>query len=168
MSLSKTLSSSISNMLSRGAVTLTNAAGKLQTLQVSLLANESKDAVEHLEPYGYTSHPLPGAEVLAAFIDGDRSHGVIIAASDRRYRVQALLPGEVAIYTHEGDSIILKNGHVIQMTTQTLTINATTKVEMTTPLLQITGGDVKADTISLKGHKHNGGSIGSGQTDVPA
>jgi hypothetical protein len=54
------------------------------------------------------------------------------------------------------------------MTTQTLTINATTKVEMTTPLLQITGGDVKADTISLKGHKHNGGSIGSGQTDVPA
>jgi len=45
----------ISNMLSRGQVTKSNAASKMQTLQVSLLAGEAKDLLEHFEPYGHTS-----------------------------------------------------------------------------------------------------------------
>jgi phage gp45-like len=63
--------------------------------------------------------------------------------------------------------IVLKRGRIVEITTQTLKINASTKVEVNSPLLQVNGGDVKADTISLKTHKHGGVSTGSGQTGVP-
>lgn len=163
----QSLARRVTNLLSRGAVGLANAANKMQTLQISLLDDEAKTDVEHFEPYGFTSCPKAGAEVLAAFLDGDRSHGVVIVAADRRYRIQNLQAGEVAIYTDEGDSIVLKRGRLVEVTTHTLKINASTKVEMITPLLQVTGGDVKADSISLKTHKHGEVQSGSSQTGVP-
>lgn len=161
------LAAFVGGILSRGAVTLANAANKIQTLQIALQDDESKNDVEHFEPYGYTSHPLPNAEVLVGFIGGDRSHGVVMCAADRRFRIKSLQPGEVAIYTDEGDKIVLKRGHNIEVDTHTLTINASTAVNINTPLLQVTGGDIKADTISLKHHKHTGVQSGSSQTGEP-
>ena len=148
-------------MLSRGAVTLANAAGKLQTLQVSLLADENKDVVEHFEPYGFTSCPKAGAEVLAAFLDGDRSHGVVVVAADRRYRIKALQAGEVAIYDDLGHKIKLtRTGIVIDGATHNISI-------INCPQVTVAGGDVVADGISLKTHKHGGVQSGSAQTGVP-
>ena len=98
----------LSNMMARGTVTLVNAATKLQSLQLRLLAGETKDQVEYLEPYGLTSNPNPGAECLALFLDGDRSHGVVICVADRRYRLKNLATGEVALYDDQGQSIILQ------------------------------------------------------------
>lgn len=146
----------ISNLLARGAVTLVNAAGKLQTLQVSLLSEEAKDTVEHLEPYGFTSNPLVGAEVLAAFVDGDRSHGVVIVAADRRYRVQNLQPGDVAIYDNRGNSIKLTATGIVITGNVTITGNITT-----TGTLQNNSKDISST------HKHSGVTTGAGQTGVP-
>lgn len=143
----------VSNLLARGAVTLADAANKIQVLQVALLAGEAKDQMEHLEPYGFTSHPLPGAEVLAAFIEGDRSHGVVVVASDRRYRVQNLAPGDIAIYDNKG--------HIIKLTAAGIQITANGHP------VTVTGGDVIADGISLKTHKHSGVQSGSSQTGNP-
>ncbi len=139
----------ISNILARGSVTLVNASGKLQTLQISLLSDESKDSVEHFEPYGFTSNPRTGAEVLAAFIEGDRSHGIVLMAVDRRYRLQNLVPGEVAIYDDHGSYIKLtQSGIVINGGAHSITINNAATVT-------VIGGDVFADSISLKNHHHN-------------
>ena len=152
----------ITNMLSRGAVTMADAAGKMQTLQVSLLADESKDAVEHFEPFGFTSCPKSGAEVLAAFIDGDRSHGVVIAVADRRYRVKSLKAGEVAIYDATG-AIIKLTETGIQIDGGGHDINITNAAQVI-----VTDGDVIADGISLKTHVHGGVQSGSSQTGAPA
>jgi phage baseplate assembly protein V len=156
----------IGNLLSRGVVATSNAAGKMQTLQAKLLADEVKDGLEHFEPYGYTSRPKPGAELLAAFLDGDRSNGVILVASDRRYRIAALEEGEVAIYTDEGDSIILKRGRLIEVTTETFRVNAGTAIELiaptitgeassgvtlTTPLVSASGSVTAAVDVSDQG-----------------
>jgi phage baseplate assembly protein V len=151
----------IANMLSRGVVTLANAAGKLQTLQIALLDDEAKDSVEHFEPFGFTSNPHPGAEVLAAFIEGDRSHGIVIVAADRRYRVQNLQPGEVAIYDDHGAVIKLtQTGIVINGGGHPINISGAATVN-------VTGGDVVADGISLKTHRHGGVQAGAAQTGVP-
>lgn len=151
----------VSNMLARGSVTLSYAAGKLQTLQISLLSDEAKDTVEHFEPYGFTSNPKPGAEVLAAFLEGDRSHGIVIMAADRRYRIQNLLPGEVAIYDDHGSFIkFTQSGIAISGGSHPITINNTTTVT-------VTGGDIVADGISLKNHKHSGVTTGAAQTGAP-
>lgn len=97
----------LSNMIARGTVTLVNAATKMQSLQLRLLALETKADVEHFEPYGLTSNPNPGAECLALFLDGDRSHGVVVCVADRRYRVQGLATGEVILHDDQGQSVYL-------------------------------------------------------------
>lgn len=156
-----TLSRRIANMLARGVLTLAESAGKMQTMQVSLLADEGKTAVEHFEPYGWTSRPQPGAEVLVAFVEGDRSHGIVLCAADRRYRVTALQPGEVAIHDDQGAAVVLgRNGIVINGGTRDIHITGA-------PQVIVTGGDVIADGISLKNHKHGGVQAGSAETGVP-
>ncbi|SET27147.1 phage baseplate assembly protein V [Pseudomonas sp. NFR09] len=163
---------SLMNLLVRGTVVLGNAAKKMQALQMRLLAGEVKDGLEHFEPYGLTSHPLPGAEGIAAFLGGDRSHGVVLVVSDRRYRIQAMEPGEVAIYTDEGDKIHLKRGRIIDIETQTLNIKAGVAVNIDTPMITQTGkivsdGDQIAGGVSQIEHPHSGVMPGTGQSGPP-
>lgn len=162
----------LNRMLVRGTVVLVDSAKKLQGLQMRLTAGEVKDGLEHFEPYGFTSNPLAGAEGIAAFIGGDRSHGVLLVVADRRYRIQELKPGEVAIYTDEGDKVHFKRGRIIDIETETLNIKAGTAVNIDTPLLTQTGrivsqGDQVAGGISQIQHLHGGTQPGNGQTGVP-
>lgn len=138
----------LGNMLARGAVSVVNAASKMQTLQVKLMADEVKDGVEHFEPYGFTSHPKAGAEAVGMFFDGDRSHGVVIVVADRRYRLVSLQPGEVALHDDQGQKIhltrsgIVIDGAGLPITVQNVgvaTIKAATKVRMETAVLECTG-----------------------------
>ncbi len=154
-------------MIGRAVIRLIDDVSKIQGLQVTLLAEETRDLVERFQEYGFTSHPIPGAEAVMVSVGGNRDHGIVIAVDDRRYRLAALQQGEVALYTDEGDKIIMKRGRLIEVTTQTLKVAATTKVEMITPLLQVTGGDVKADTVGLKTHVHGGVQSGAGNTGQP-
>lgn len=156
-------------MLARGTVVLANAGKKMQSLQIRLTAGELKDGVEHFEPYGFTSNPHPGAEVLTAFLGGDRSHAVVLVASDRRYRISEVAPGEVVINTDEGDKIHFKRGRVIDIETQTLNIKAGTAVNFDTPLITQSGkivsqGDQVAGGVSQINHPHNGVMPGNGQS----
>lgn len=161
----------ISNMLSRGSVAAANAAGKMQALQVRLLAGEVKDIMEHFEPFGFTSKPLPGAEAITAFFDGDRSHGVVLVVADRRYRLRTLDDGEVALHDAYGNRAHFKKDG-------TLDLVATTKVAITSPLVTVSGNLQVAGTItgtvdvigggkSLKTHTHSGVQAGASNTGQP-
>ncbi|MCG8292242.1 phage baseplate assembly protein V [Pseudomonas entomophila] len=160
------------NFLARGVVALVDAGRKLQGLQMRLTADEVKDGMEHFEPYGFTSNPLPGAEALAAFLGGDRSHGVVVCVADRRFRLQALKSGEVAIYTDEGDRLHFKRGRVIEIETLTLKVKADTAVEFDTPVIRTTGqivsqGDQIAAGVSQVNHPHTGVTVGNQQSGKP-
>ncbi|MEE4695570.1 phage baseplate assembly protein V [Pseudomonas alliivorans] len=155
----------LNRMLVRGTVVLARASSKMQALQMRLTAGEVRGDMEHFEPYGFTSNPLAGAEGIAAFIGGDRSHGLLLVVADRRYRLQGLESGEVAIYTDEGDKLHFKRGKVIDIETNTLNIKAATAVNFDTPQITQTGkiisqGDQIADGISQITHLH--GSVRSG------
>jgi phage baseplate assembly protein V len=158
----------------RARLTATNTAPGVALLQADGLSGEQVQAAELAQHYGLTSVPPVGSQCVVLPLGGKSAHSVIIATENSSYRVKALASGEVAIYTAEGDSIVLKNGHLIEVTTQTLKINATTKVEINSPSVvvndgdvQVNGGDVLADTISLKTHKHGGVTAGGAQTGVP-
>lgn len=167
----------LGNLLARGVVSAVNAAAKMQTVQVKLLAGEIKDRVEHVEPYGYTAHPLPGAEAVAAFFDGDRSHGVVIVVADRRYRLVGLAPGEVALYDDQGQKVHLtRAGIVVDGAGKPITLTNTTKVRMEAPLLEVTGevkdrcdssGKTMAEMRDIyNSHTHPGDS--GGTTGTPS
>lgn len=166
------LAQRIQLMLGRAVVQLVNDAAKLQGLQITLLADEVRGDVERFQQYGMTSHPHPGAEAIAASVAGNRDHVVVLAVDDRRYRLMGLERGEVALYTDEGDTIVLKRGGVVEVT-------AGTKVRLVTPLVECSGDvtvagtltaavDVLGGGVSLKGHRHGGVQPGSSQTGVPA
>ncbi|CNJ55020.1 phage baseplate assembly protein V [Yersinia rohdei] len=133
----------LSNMVVRAVVRHLNSSSKNQMLQIQMISDELKDNIEHLEPYGFTSAAHIGAEAFAAFPDGDRSHGVVLVVADRRYRIKGLKSGEVAIYSDEGDSIILKRGNTIEVNTKQYIVNAEEKVVFNTPLVEA-AGEIKA------------------------
>ncbi|EPO8467101.1 phage baseplate assembly protein V [Yersinia enterocolitica] len=129
----------LSNMLVRAVVRRLDSSSKNQMLQIQMIADELKDNIEHLEPYGFTSAAHTGAEAFAAFPDGDRSHGVVLVVADRRYRIKGLKSGEVAIYSDEGDSIILKRGNQIELNTKQFIVNAEEKAVFNKPLIEASG-----------------------------
>lgn len=162
----------LKSMVVRGSVVLANAANKMQSLQMRLTADEVKDDLEHFEPYGFTSTPHAEAEGIVAFVGGDRSHGIVLVVADRRYRIKEMKPGEVAIYTDEGDKVHFKRGRVIEIETVTLKVKATEGVDFDTPIIRATGriesaGDQVAGGISQIEHVHSEVQRGDGQSGMP-
>lgn len=174
-------------MIGRAVLAAAADDGKgIQLVQVKLLDGEVADGVERMQNYGYTSVPLAGAEGVMACVSGDRNHGIVVVMDDRRYRLKNLQPGEVALYTDEGDTIVMKRGRKIEVTAgaeitataPVVKVEASTKVTLTTPLVEMTQdlsvggsisvvGDVVADGISLTAHAHGGVTPGGGNTGVP-
>ena len=132
----------LENLLARGTLGALNRARKMQRIQAKLLGGEQKQSLEWFENYGFTSAPLSGAELLAAFIDGDRSHGIVVAVADRRYRI-ALEDGEVAIYDDLEHKVHLtRDGIVIDGKTDDVKVITTGKVRVEAASLECTG-DIK-------------------------
>jgi len=97
----------IANMVARAVVKLVADGGKLQSLQVMVGADETREACERFQEYGFTSVPLPGAEAVVVFVGGRRDHALVAAVDDRRYRPTGLADGEVAVYHKDGARIQL-------------------------------------------------------------
>ncbi len=165
-------------MLARGVVRAIDDANGLQRMQIECLRGELLDSVERFQDYGFTSVPLEGAEMLAGFLNGNRDHGIIVRVDDRRYRLNGLAGGEVAIYTDEGDKVHFKRGRIIDVSTDTLNISADTAVNITSPIVDCSAilqgvtvkgtDDVLAGSgeISGKSHVHVENDNG-GPTEAP-
>lgn len=160
------LARGLGNLLGRGTVVLANAATKMQTLQIRLLAGEVKDGVEHFEAYGLTARPKAGAEHITLFMGGDRSHGVTIMVADRRYRPTGLAEGEVMLYDDLGHKVHLtRSGIVIDGGGHDITIQNAPNVNVGGDIHAT--GDVTANGISLKNHVHGGVQSGGSTTGAP-
>ena len=151
-------------LFSQGVATLVGA----DKVQARVLDNEVLDNLARIEPYGFSYRPKPGAQVYLAFPAGDRSYGVALVVGDKRYQME-LLEGEVAIHDDElNHSIKLgRDGIVIEGGSHDITINNAPKVIVNDGTVEVTGGDVIADGISLKEHVHGNVQSGSSQTGQP-
>lgn len=147
---------------SRAVILLTDDAPKTPTAQVRILADEVRDGVEHFQHYGFTSRPLPKCEAIVLALGGDRSHAVIIASGDRRYRLQGLEEGEVALYTDEGDKIVMKRGNTIEIHTDELHVHGKLIVHGQAEATEFTAG-----SISLTSHAHSATQPGGGFSGGP-
>lgn len=146
-------------MVARAVVNLVYDGLKLQEVQLGVMKNETREGVERFQEYGFTSHPLAGAEAVVLFVGGNRDHGLVIAVDDRRYRLKPLEAGEVAIYTDEGDYIKLGRGG-------TITMVAATKVRIESPLVEVTG-DLKDNCDSQPNNVRQMREIYNAHTNPP-
>lgn len=166
-------------MVGRAVLRAVNDGAKLQEVQAELLAGELRN-VERFQDYGVTSVPFAGAEAITVSVGGDRSHTVALRVDDRRHRLKGLQPGEVALYTDEGDMIKLARGRVVEVTAgaavnvtaPAVTLDAAT-VTVTGNLVvggsaavtgAVTGATVASASIDLDTHTHGGVQTGGGNT----
>lgn len=142
----------------RGKINTVNTAGGVQTAQLAGLATETLPGVELFQHYGFTSAPPAGTAAVVIPIGGKTSHSIIVATEHSAYRLQGLENGEVAIYTDEGASIVLKRGKVIEASADTFTfngknfnVNASQQATFTTPNLQASEQVTAAGAINGNG-----------------
>lgn len=173
-----TLQRRIGLTVSRAIIKLVNDAAKLQGVQVVLLDDEARAEIERFQEYGFTSVPQAECEAIALSVGGSRSHMVVVATDDRRYRLKDLESGEVALYTDEGDYVLLKRGRVVE-------VKAGTGVRVDAPLATFTGdlhveGSVTCDNHvsdhagsmqemrdTYNAHTHPGVQSGGSSTPAP-
>lgn len=140
---------------SRAVVRLSDDTKPVQSLQVERFVGEVSEA-ERFQEYGFTSHPEPGAEAAVLSMNGDRSHAIVVAVEDRRYRIQ-LPQGATAIYDRAGSKVVLDAaGNVTVTASGTVTLDSASAV--VTGDLQVNGsvtadGDVSDGTGSLQANR---------------
>lgn len=139
----KPLRQRVSLMIGRCVLAASNDGLKFQEVQIKMLAGEVLDQIERVQNYGVSTRPQDGAEGIALSLGGDRSHTVVIAVDDRRYRVKSLAKGEVCTYTDEDTPgsdhrIHLKRGKEIHMIAGASSIVMTpTGITISTPSFDI-------------------------------
>lgn len=156
-------------MFGRGVLRAVTDTGPRQQVQVELLKDELRDGLEHMQNYGFTSHPL-GGDCAVAFNGGNREQGIVLVIDDRRYRIP-LLAGEVAIYDDLGNKI--------ELLREMVKVTAVQHVEVVAPTikligdLDVVGNITTTGTITNNGknigstHQHSGVTAGSGNSGAP-
>ncbi|AOJ10606.1 phage baseplate assembly protein V [Burkholderia mayonis] len=145
----------------RGMIGGVQTIGPTATVRGEGLAGENMVDLELFQHYGYTSSPPAGTMMVVVPVGGKTSHGIVIATENGQYRVKALKPGEVAIYTDEGDSIVLSRGRVIDIKTKTLNIDAEESVNFKTPTVNMDHALNVAEQITGKGGMSMSGGNGA-------
>ena len=140
-------------LIQRGELLL-HTENKISLAQIRLGLDGVFDQVERFQNYGFTSSPLPGAEVVTARMGSDI---VIIVTDDRRYRPITLQPGEVAIYTDEGDHILLSRAGIILKSSRGIIMDGDVTIHGTVTAHSVT--DTTGSMEKLRGvfnsHVHN-------------
>ena len=168
---------SVHNLISRAVITTVDTVKKCQAVGLKMIAGDQKQHVEHLEPYGFTSAAKDGAEGVALFPSGDRSHGVVVVVADRRYRMKGLKRGEVALYDDQGQSVVLtRSGIVVDGAGKPIIFKNASKARFEMPVEStgdITDNCDRGGTtmneirVTYNGHNHRENGDGGGVTDAP-
>lgn len=136
------LSRRITALVNRARVQLVNDKSKTQSLQVTVLEDETRDAVEHFQAAGFKSVPLVGAEALVLAVGGDGDHRIAVVVHDKKSRPTGWKPGETGIYNlTTGDLIHLKADGSIEIT-------ATRALKIKAPQVEIEGNVVVNGELS--------------------
>lgn len=171
------LAERVRGMIGRAIVGLVNDAAKLQALQVTMLADQTVDEVEHFQHYGFTSVPHAGAEGIALALAGSTGHTVVINVDDRRYRVKNLASGEVVIYDDLGHQVHLTRagividggGHLVKMVNLTK-LRVEADIEATGQIKDLCDTGAARTMAQMRtshsGHTHTENDV-SGSTSTP-
>ena len=140
-------------LFTRGRVRLVDPkeTGEAQLLQVSGLAAELSDGVEHFQPFGLEAHPVAGAESFLLAVLGQRGQ-LIALVHDPRVRPDWLKPGETCLYSAQDQHIWLDKNDDIRIKATKL-IAETEEAEITSQKTRLASKKVvlDCDDIALGG-----------------
>lgn len=157
-------------ILAPAVIKTTDDTGSLLKGQININGTpEVIDPIGIMYAYGYHANPLPNTDATALFLAGDRSNPIIVATNHQQSRPRNYKPGEIGIYTDEGDTVTLNRENKLNITSKDrVTVKGTNKVALDTPLTEISK-DVKAHgkIDASEGFFKNGVAIGGGSAGPP-
>lgn len=138
----------------RGCLQLSAATKQVILVQTEGLAGETFNDAELFQQPGLRSIPLAGMQTILLPLGGRSANGVVIAMSNGALFIADLKPGEIALFNENdgvANSIVLRNGKLIEINCATLTINASDAVTITTPNLTMATSTttITADTATI-------------------
>ena len=124
--------------------------------------------------WGVAVGPQIGDEVSVSFDSGDMNLGHVTARHFNDVSVPMAVPSGETWIVHQSGALLkfLNDGSVSLHSTVAISYDAPQHIFTGGPVtmdhtLTVTGGDVIADTISLKTHRTSGVQSGSGTSSVP-
>lgn len=160
--MSDTTHQRVMNMIARGKLAKTDDTAGMQFTQLSLLRDEAKANVERFQQYGFSSVPPANSEAVVLFVGGGRDHGLVLSVENRASRIRGQSEGEVAMYTDEGDYIVLKRGNQIELATDRLIVRVDVEVIIDAPLIRLL-----APVVEIVGNLNVAGSITAESVTAP-
>lgn len=118
----------IALMLRRAIIEEVNDKNPVQAVKLGIFKGECRKGVERIQEYGFSSVPLPKCRAIAASVDGECAHELVIATDDREYRPRQKDPGDVMLYTYANRKDNADTEHHIYLQPETRTTTARTKV----------------------------------------
>ena len=148
-----------------GQGNLVKDGGHTQTVQASLGTGEVLDDMTRITEYGFQSVPPAGFDLIALFLGGNTSDGVVIATQHQQYRMRALANGEVSISDDKNQKVYLSAAG-IRIEGGSLPVQINASAGLTINANTIFNGMVTANGHRIdQTHVHTGGTI-SGLTGV--
>jgi phage baseplate assembly protein V len=146
------ISNKIFLMLARGILKAVDNSQGTQMVQITALEGETITDMERFQEYGFETFAKSGAEPFAAFLNGNRDHGIVLCMHDRRYRPKDLVEGEVAIYTDEDKTtptrVHFKRGRICFLRVDKMQIVADTEAYINSSKVML-GSDTWASVRKL-------------------
>jgi len=102
-------------MISKAVLNSLDNSSPIPVLKAQTSKDEILDNIEYIEPYGFTSHPGKGAEVVVFCVGGNRELPVAVSVGQSGDRRSDLAEGEVAIYHKDGHAVVLRNNGDIEI-----------------------------------------------------
>jgi phage gp45-like len=126
------------NAINRVTIDKTNDDPYMQEVGLRGYNSEGMDDIEHFHPYGFSARVRPPskgkdgierkAEGVMVFVTGNRSHGLLVVVGDRRYRLNGLQEGEMALHDDQG--------HQVHLTRDGIVISAPNSKKIVTQLMK--------------------------------
>lgn len=116
----------------RGILQGISLAQRIQRVEAEGLAGEELPGLELMQHFGFASAPPAGSQLIIIPLGGRTSASVVVATEHGAFRFKLDNQGEAAIYNQWGDLVHLRKDRCIRVV-------AALKVEMETPLLNVTG-----------------------------
>ena len=105
----------MANFVTRFLLENVDDSKKLQEVKGTLFADEVKEALEHVQNFGFSSNCPSGGEGLGISVNGNRDHTVIILIDHRDHRPKDLKSGESIQYNAFGDFIKIQDDGTIKI-----------------------------------------------------
>ena len=150
------IKSRIRLMIARAVI----SACKGSSVDIDLLAGESREDVDFYQQYGFTSKPKGNVKAIALFVGGSRDNGAVVACRGEDSDMDVdLEEGEVAVHSPFGSEIILKKDGSILLRSK----DGSGKVRVEGNL-NVTGGvlaceDVAAGCTDVEGTVVDAGAV---------